>query len=65
MRARAERDSLEEGSGRHDEQLGVLRLPHTLATIKYLPFGSCLAGGARENIVVLCQAKEGQGAPNT
>ena len=63
--ARAERNSLEEGSGRLDKQLGVLRLPHTLATTKYRPYGSCLAGGARDNIVVLSQAREGQGAPNT
>ena len=52
-RAAAERDSLEEGTGRLDEQLGVAKLCQSPSVLAYQPSSCSLAVATRDTVVVL------------
>jgi len=58
-RAGAEVHSLEEGTGRLDEQLGVVRLSQPPSVLAYQPFTSSLCAATRDSIVQLEREKGG------
>ena len=60
-RALTEVSSLEEGTGRLDEQLGGVRLTQSPSVIGFMPYSSTLAVASRDMILLLDKEKHGAG----
>eukprot|EP00092_Neocalanus_flemingeri_P035149 GFUD01038251.1.p1 GENE.GFUD01038251.1~~GFUD01038251.1.p1 ORF type:complete len:1354 (-),score=488.66 GFUD01038251.1:404-4465(-) len=52
-RAAAERKSVEQGSGRLDDQLGVVKIPQPPSVLAYEPYTSSLAVATRDSILLV------------